>query len=161
MICLCEELSLSCWGLDGKIAILEDKHTVLKNFGLNDGNWLSFWNIDSRLLTMLYQSLDSKYDWFIVVYDYEKFSSDIEIKEAIILHEIGHITYPAGKDVICTDTEVQCDRIAFDYGQEEGIKKVLDLTLKMAYSLNNEMLLNMTEERQKHYTLYKEQMQAF
>lgn len=110
---------------------------------------------------MLYQSLDAKYDWFIVVYDYEKFSSDIEIKEAIILHEIGHITYPAGKDVICTDTEVQCDRIAFDYGQEEGIKKVLDLTLKMAYSLNNEMLLNMTEERQKHYTSYKEQMQAF
>ncbi|WP_264738094.1 hypothetical protein [Cytobacillus firmus] len=149
MICLCEELSLSRYGLYGKIAILEDKHTILKNFGLNDGNWLSFWNIDCRLLTMLYQSLDAKYDWLIVVYDYEKFCSDIEIKEAIIWHEIGHITYPAGKNIICTDTEVQCDRIAIDYGQEEGIKKILDLTLKMAHSLNNEVLLNMTKERQK------------
>lgn len=149
MICLCEELSLSYCGLDGIIAILEDKHTVLKNFGLNDGSWLNLWNIDCRLLTMFNQSLDAHYDWFIVVYDYEKFCSDREIKEAIIWHEIGHITYPAGKNIICTDTEVQCDRVAIDYGQKEGIKKILDLTLKMARSLNNEVLLNRTKERQK------------
>ncbi|WP_353050283.1 hypothetical protein [Bacillus sp. ISL-47] len=151
---MCEEIDPPRYGLSGKAAIIEDKQTVLKNFGLRDGNWLRLWNIDSRLLTMFYQSLDSRYDWFIVVYDYEKFCIDREVKEAIIWHEVGHITYPVGRNCISLENEINCDHMAVKSGQKEGLKKVLDLTLDMARSLNNELLIKLTNERKERINAY-------
>lgn len=154
MICVCEELYPPRYGLSGKAAIVEAKQTVLKNFGLRDEHWLRLWNIDCRLLTMFYQSLDPRYDWFIVVYDYEKFCIDREVKEAIIWHEVGHITYPVGRNSISVENEIKCDHIAVNSGQKEGLKKVLDLTLNMARSLNNELLMKMTNERKERINAY-------
>ncbi|MDP4172013.1 MAG: hypothetical protein Q8906_15495 [Bacillota bacterium] len=147
MICLCEVLDPVKYHLKSKVAILESKHASLAAFGLRDEKWLHMWDIDTRLLTLFYQSLDREYDWFIVVYDYPEFCSDREIKEAIIWHEIGHIDHPVLSNSVQLECEIQCDELAKQNGYGSGMKCVLDLTLKMAHSLNHPLLTHMTTVR--------------
>ncbi|WP_257985163.1 hypothetical protein [Bacillus sp. T33-2] len=141
------------YSLPGKVAILESKETVLNAFGLKSEQWLNVWDIDSRLLTVFYRSLDPVYQWFIVVYDYQTFCLDIEMKEAIIWHEIGHIAHPVHVGDANLDSEIRCDDLAIERGYKDGLKRVLDLTLKMAKTLNNELLANITSERQTRLAL--------
>lgn len=148
MICFCEELDESKYGQSGKIAVLENKTAVLKAFGLKSERWITLLEIDSRLLTLFYQSLDPAFDWFVVVYDYQAFCSDPEIKEAILWHELGHIQHPVHEHQHNLESEIQCDHLAVVNGYKNGIGKVLELTLKMANRLNNDLLAKMTSERQ-------------
>jgi hypothetical protein len=145
--CIGELLDTAKYGVPGKIAIVENKDAVLKVFGLKNEKWLSVWNIDSRILTLFYKAFDDEYDWYIVVYDYADFCEDPEIKEAIIWHELGHIEFPVYENQLSVDNEIKCDGLAIKKGHKEGLKKVLELTLKMAHSLNHDLLKKMTTER--------------
>lgn len=147
MICICEELDCSKYGLSGKVAILENKQSILTSFGLKNERWLQLLGIDPRLLTVFYHSLDSRYDWFIVVYDYSAFCKDQDIKEAILWHELGHIQYPVQAGMNDLDSEIKCDELAVKQGFQSGLEKVLDLTLEMARHLNHEILQQMTTAR--------------
>ncbi len=147
MICFCEELDSVRYGLTGKVVILEGKETILQVYGLKSGHYLELAGIDTRLLTMFYKSMIPGIDWFIVVYDYKNFCSDPEMKEAIIWHELGHIDHPVEKDQHNVECEIRCDELAIKRGYKEGMKRVLDLTQKMANALNNKLLADMTNER--------------
>jgi hypothetical protein len=145
--CIGEVLDSKKYGISGRIAIIENRFAVMKVFGLRDDDWLKVWNIDSRILTLFYKADESEFDWYIVVYDYEAFCADLEIKEAIIWHEIGHIEYPVYENQLSVASEIECDGLAVKKGYKEGIRKVLELTLLMAHSLNHELLKKMTTER--------------
>ncbi|RSD25427.1 hypothetical protein [Mesobacillus subterraneus] len=148
MKCIGELLDQEKYRVKGRIAIIENKETVMKVFGLTNAKWLNVWNIDSRILTLFYKSFESEYDWYIVVYDYPAFCADPEIKEAIIWHELGHIQYPVFEQQLNLDSEIKCDGLAIMNGHKEGMRKVLDLTLSMARTLNHEILTHITTERQ-------------
>lgn len=148
MKCIGELLEQEKYCIQGRIAIIENKEAILKVFGFRDGKWLDIWDIDSRILTLFYQSYDADYDWFIVVYDYPAFCADMEIKDAIIWHELGHIEHPVHQSQVSLDSEVQCDGLAIKNGHQEGIRKILNLTMKMAKTLNHEILTHVTFERQ-------------
>lgn len=148
MICIGELLGQEKYRDYGRIAIIENKEAILNVFGFKDGKWLDLWDIDSRILTLFYQSYDAEYDWFIVVYDYPDFCTDKEIKEAIIWHELGHIEHPVRQMHISLDSEIQCDGLAIKNGHQEGISKILNLTMKMAKKLNHEILTQITHQRQ-------------
>ncbi|MGG1574258.1 hypothetical protein [Fictibacillus sp. NRS-1165] len=145
MICLCESLNEEIYG--ERIAIIEDKSEIMRTFGLENEQWLHLWNIDNRILTLCYSSLDPKYDRFIVVYDYAFFCKDRDMKQAIIWHEIGHSQYPVLEGEINLHSETKCDELAFVKGCKPGLEKFLMLTYKMAKTLNNQLLLTMTKER--------------
>lgn len=147
MKCIGELLDQEKYGVDGKIAVVENKEAVMKVFGLKNEKWLNVWNIDSRILTLFYKSFEAPYDWYIVVYDYQAFCADQDIKEAIIWHEIGHIQYPVYENQLNLESEIECDGLAIRKGHKEGIRKVLELTLKMAHSLNHDLLTKLTTER--------------
>jgi hypothetical protein len=146
--CMCELLDQEKYRVNGKIAIVENKEAVLKVFGLRNGKWLDLWDIDSRILTLFYKSYEAEFDWFIVVYDYPTFCADKDIKEAIIWHELGHIEYPVLEQHLSIESEIQCDGLAIKNGHKEGIRKILNLTMKMAKTLNHEILTQVTFERQ-------------
>jgi hypothetical protein len=146
--CIGELLDSEKYYVNGRIAIIENKEAVMKVFGLKQEQWLKVWNIDSRILTLFYKSYEAEFDWFIVVYDYPAFCADQEVKEAIIWHELGHIEYPVFEQELNIDSEIQCDGLAIKNGHKEGMRKVLELTLKMASSLNHEILTQITTERQ-------------
>jgi hypothetical protein len=146
--CIGELLDSDKYGVIGKIAIVENKNAVMKVFGLKHEKWLNVWNIDSRILTLFYKSYEDEYDWYIVVYDYYAFCEDPEIREAIIWHELGHIEYPVYENQLSLDSEIQCDGLASKKGHKEGMRLVLELTLKMARSLNHDLLTRITTERQ-------------
>jgi hypothetical protein len=146
--CIGELLETEKYRINGRIAIIENKEAVMKVFGLKHHQWLKVWNIDCRILTLFYKSYEAEYDWFILVYDYPAFCADQEIKEAIIWHELGHIDYPVYEQQLSVDSEIQCDWLAIKNGHREGLQKVLELTLKMARSLNHEILTEITTERQ-------------
>ena len=148
MKCIGELLDSEKYRVNGRIAIIENKEAVMKVFGLKREKWLKVWNIDSRILTLFYKSYEAEYDWFIVVYDYPIFCAEKEIKEAIIWHELGHIDYPVYEQQISLDSEILCDGLAIKNGHKEGMRKVLELTLKMARSLNHDTLTQITTERQ-------------
>lgn len=147
MKCIGELLDSKKYGVSGKIAVVENKDAVMNVFGLKNDHWLKVWNIDSRILTLFYKAFEEEYDWFVVVYSYEDFCADPEIKEAIIWHEIGHIEFPVYENQLSIDNEINCDQLAITQGHKEGMRKVLELTLKMAHSLNHELLKKMTTER--------------
>ncbi|WP_409276056.1 hypothetical protein V1499_10685 [Neobacillus sp. SCS-31] len=147
MICFCEELDYEEYGLGGKVVILESKETILQAYGLKSDRYLELAGIDTRLLTMFYKSMMPGIDWFIVVYDYKQFCSDPEVKEAIIWHELGHIENPVEKGQLSVESEIRCDELAIMRGYKEGMKRVLDMTKKMARALNNQLLDDMTSER--------------
>lgn len=147
MKCIGELLDSKKYGVSGKIAVVENKAAVMKVFGLKNDHWLKVWNIDSRILTLFYKAFEEEYDWYVVVYNYEDFCADPEIKEAIIWHEIGHIEFPVYENQMSIDNEINCDQLASRKGHKEGMRKVLELTLKMAHSLNHELLKKMTTER--------------
>ncbi|WP_409305054.1 hypothetical protein [Peribacillus sp. SCS-155] len=147
MNCLCEVLSQEKYQMSQRVAIIEDKKTVLKFSGLIQKDWLTVWDIDSRLLTLCFDSLSDEYDKLIVVYDYEAFCADPEIKEAILYHELGHLTYPVLQGETNMEAELQCDQHAIVNGYKAGLEKVLQLMLSMARSLNNKLLLDMTTSR--------------
>ncbi|GAE44973.1 hypothetical protein JCM21738_1733 [Mesobacillus boroniphilus JCM 21738] len=46
------------------------------------------------------------------------------------------------------ESEIQCDGLAIKNGHQEGIRKILNLTMKMAKTLNHEILTHVTFERQ-------------
>jgi hypothetical protein len=146
--CIGELLDQEKYRVNGNIAIIENKEAVLKVFGLRNGKWLDLWDIDSRILTLFYKSYESEFDWFIVVYDYPTFCTDKDIKEAIIWHELGHIDYPVPEQQLSIESEIQCDGLAIKNGHQEGIRKILNLTMKMARTLNHEILTHVTFERQ-------------
>lgn len=146
MHCLCEVLDCKKYSIDKPVAILEDRSTIQKLFGLND-KWLNMFNIDNRLMTVCYDSLDGNYLRFIVVYDYEYFCSDPEVKEAIIYHELGHIKHPVAEKEINHLAEIYCDQNAILHGYLTGVKKVLSMLSKMAHSLNNPLLIEAAETR--------------
>lgn len=148
MKCIGELLGQKKYGINGRVAIVENKEAVMKVFGLSHGSWLDLWEIDSRILTLFFKSYEPDYDWFIVVYDYPAFCADNEIKEAIIWHELGHIQFPVFEKQLCITSEIQCDRLAIRKGHKEGIQKILELTLKMARNLNHEILTDITTQRQ-------------
>ncbi|WP_226641889.1 hypothetical protein [Mesobacillus subterraneus] len=148
MICIGELLDPAKYHVNGKIAIIENKEAVLKVFGFKSGKWLDLWDIDSRILTLFYKSYEEEFDWFIVVYDYQAFCDDSDIKEAIIWHEIGHIEYPVPEHQMSIESEIQCDRLAIQNGHRAGVSKILNLTMKMASSLNHEILTHITLQRQ-------------
>ncbi|WP_249745277.1 hypothetical protein [Mesobacillus boroniphilus] len=148
MRCIGELLDQEKYGVNGRIAIIENKEAVLTVFGFKNGKWLNLWDIDSRILSLFYKSYDAEFDWFIVVYDYATFCADKDIKEAIIWHEIGHIVYPVLEQQLNIESEIQCDGLAIKNGHQEGIRKILNLTMKMAKTLNNETLTYITFERQ-------------
>lgn len=150
LICLCEVLDERKYQLSGKVAIFEDKKTVLRAFGLTNEKWLQLWNIDSRVLTLCFDSLDQEYEKFIVVFDYETFCSDKDVKEAILFHELGHIHHPVLKGEISVEAEIECDQNAIKNGYRTGILKVLRLMLDMAKSLNHKLLIDMTMQRLQH-----------
>ncbi|TCN26077.1 hypothetical protein [Mesobacillus foraminis] len=152
--CLCEVLDCKKYSIDKPVAILEDKQIIQKLFGLND-KWLNMFNIDSRLMTVCYESLDGDFLRFIVVYDYEYFCSDNEVKEAIIYHELGHITHPVAEKEINHQAEIFCDQNAIFHGYVSGIRKVLFLLSKMAHSLNNPLLIEAAETRTKALEQFK------
>jgi hypothetical protein len=145
--CIGELLNQEKYGFMGNIAILENKEAIMKVFGLKNEKWLNVWNIDSRILTLFYKSYEAEYDWFIVVYDYSAFCSEPEVKEAIIWHELGHIHYPVYENQLNVESEIECDRLASKKGHKEGMRKVLDLTMCMAQSLNHDLLTEITTER--------------
>ncbi|RDU38843.1 hypothetical protein DRW41_04605 [Neobacillus piezotolerans] len=147
MICFCEELDDEIYGLGGKVVILEGRDTILQAYGLKSGRYLELAGIDTRLLTMFYKSMMPGIDWFIVVYDYNQFCADQEVKEAIIWHELGHIENPVEKDQLSVECEIRCDELAIMRGYKEGMRRVLDMTQKMARALNNKLLDDMTSER--------------
>ncbi|WP_079509179.1 hypothetical protein [Mesobacillus jeotgali] len=148
MKCIGELLNQEKYRAYGRIAIIENKEAILKVFGFRSQKWLDVWDIDSRILTLFYKSYETEFDWFIVVYDYPSFCADHDIKEAIIWHELGHIEYPVYEQKVNVDSEIQCDSLAIINGHKEGIRKILNLTLKMAKTLNHEILTQMTLERQ-------------
>ena len=148
MKCIGELLDQEKYRVNGKIAIIENKEAVLKVFGFRNGKWLDLWDIDSRILTLFYKSYEAEFDWFIVVYDYPTFCADKDIKEAIIWHELGHIEYPVLEQEMSIESEIQCDGLAIKNGYQEGIRKILNLTMKMAKTLNHEVLTHVTFERQ-------------
>lgn len=148
MICIGELLDPDKYGVNGRIAIIENKEAVLKVFGFKSGKWLDLWDIDSRILTLFYKSYEEEFDWFIVVYDYQVFCDDSDIKEAIIWHEIGHIEYPVPEHQMSIESEIQCDRLAIQNGHMAGVSKILNLTMKMASLLNHEILTHITLQRQ-------------
>ena len=147
MKCIGELLEQQKYGIQGRIAIIENKEAVLKVFGLSNGKWLDLWDIDSRILTLFFKSYEADYDWFIVVYDYPAFCADNDMKEAIIWHELGHIEFPVFEKQLSIQSEIQCDSLAIKNGHKEGMRKVLELTLKMARTLNHEILTDITSER--------------
>ncbi|SDM94064.1 hypothetical protein SAMN04488137_2689 [Fictibacillus solisalsi] len=147
MICLGEVLDQAIYR--ERIAIIEDKHEIMRTFGLEKEDWLQLWNIDNRILTLCYHSLDPAFDRFIVVYDYSYFCEDQEMKEAIIWHEIGHAEFPVTEGNIDLYSEKKCDELAFHKGYKAGLEAFLNLTYKMAKTLNNQLLINMTDERLK------------
>lgn len=147
MKCIGEMLNPDKYGFLGTIAVLENKEAIMKVFGLKNEKWLNVWNIDSRILTLFYKSYEAEIDWFIVVYDYPAFCSEPEVKEAIIWHELGHIDYPVYENQMNVESEIQCDRLASKKGHREGMRKVLDMTLRMALSLNHDLLKKITTER--------------
>ncbi|RFU69464.1 hypothetical protein D0469_09610 [Peribacillus saganii] len=149
MMCICEELDQKKYKLTGKIVIVEDKKTILKHTGLMSEDWMSFWEIDSRLLTGCFHSLNPDFDRIIVVYDYEAFCSDPDVREAILFHELGHITYPVGQGENNIEAEISCDQHAINNGFKCGLEKVLDLLLEMSQSLKNAVLADMTKHRLK------------
>lgn len=136
------------YGIQGRVAIIENKEAVLKVFGMRNGKWLDLWDIDSRILTLFFKSYEADYDWFIVVYDYPAFCADNDMKEAIIWHELGHIEFPVFEKQLSIQSEIHCDSLAIKNGHKEGLRKVLELTLKMARTLNHEILTDITSERQ-------------
>lgn len=148
MKCIGEILDADKYRVNGRIAIIENKEAVLKVFGFKSGKWLDLWDIDSRILTLFYKSFEAEFDWFIVVYDYQAFCDDSDIKEAIIWHEIGHIKYPVPEHQMSIESEIQCDRLAIQNGHMAGVSKILNLTMKMASSLNHEILTHITLQRQ-------------
>ncbi|WP_062233342.1 hypothetical protein [Fictibacillus sp. FJAT-27399] len=151
MICLCEVLNEETY--HERIAIIEDKQEIMRTFGLENEQWLRLWNIDNRILTLCFSSLDPEFDRFIVVYDYSLFCKDQDIKQAIIWHEIGHSQYPVLEGKIDLHSETRCDELAFTKGYKSGLEKFLRLTYKMAKTLNNQLLLSMTKERMKALNL--------
>lgn len=148
MKCIGELLNQEKYCIKGRIAIIENKEAILKIFGLKNEKWLELWDIDSRVLTLFYKSYEADFDWFIVVYDYPAFCADKDIKEAIIWHELGHIEYPVHEQQLSIESEIQCDGLAVKNGHLEGIQKILNLTMKMAKTLNHEILTHITSERQ-------------
>ena len=148
MKCIGELLEQKKYGIQGRIAIIENKEAVLKVFGLSHGKWLDLWEIDSRILTLFFKSYEADFDWFIVVYDYPAFCADNDMKEAIIWHELGHIEFPVFEKQLSIHSEIQCDSLAIKNGHKEGIRKILELTLKTARTLNHEILTDITTERQ-------------
>jgi hypothetical protein len=146
--CIGEILDPENYCVDGRIAIIENKEAVLNVFGFKSGKWLELWDIDSRILTLFYKSYEEEFDWFIVVYDYQAFCSDSDIKEAIIWHELGHIEYPVPAQQMSIESEIECDRLAIKNGHLVGVNKILNLTMKMASSLNHEILTHITLQRQ-------------
>lgn len=148
MKCIGELLDQEKYRVSGKIAIIENKEAILNIFGLKNEKWLDLWDIDPRVLTLFYKSYEAEFDWFIVVYDYPAFCADKDIKEAIIWHELGHIEYPVLEQQLSIESEIQCDGLAIKNGHREGIKKILNLTMKMAKTLNHEILTHITRERQ-------------
>jgi hypothetical protein len=146
--CIGELLEQEKYTVNGRIAIIENKEAILKVFGLSNGKWLDLWDIDSRILTLFYKSYEAEFDWFIVVYDYQAFCTDKDIKEAIIWHELGHIEFPVVEQQLSIESEIQCDGLAIKHGHQEGIRKILNLTMKMAKTLNHEILTQITFERQ-------------
>ncbi|WP_059170377.1 hypothetical protein [Bacillus sp. FJAT-27445] len=147
MICFCEVLDKDKYGLSGKVVILEGQDTILQAYGLKSGRILELAGIDTRLLTMFYKSMMPGIDWFIVVYDYKQFCADPEVKEAIIWHELGHIDHPVERDQLSVESEIRCDELAIMRGYKEGMRRVLDMTQKMARTLNNKLLDEMTSQR--------------
>jgi hypothetical protein len=137
------------YGLDKPVAILEDKHSLLKLFGIQSDFWLNMFQFDSRLLTVCFESLDSQYLRLIVVYDYQFFCSDHQIREAIIYHELGHIEHPVKEKEMNIQAEIYCDQHAVSHGYLSGVKKVLKLFSNMAYSINNTLLIEAAEARTK------------
>ncbi|MCM3121777.1 MULTISPECIES: hypothetical protein [unclassified Mesobacillus] len=148
MKCIGEFLEHEKYNAYGRIAIIENKEAILKVFGFKNGKWLDLWDIDPRVLTLFYRSYEDECDWFIVVYDYPSFCIDNDIKEAIIWHEIGHIEHPVPEQQVSIDSEIHCDNLAIKNGHKEGIRKILNLTMMMAKTLNHEILTQMTMERQ-------------
>ncbi|WNF21059.1 hypothetical protein [Mesobacillus jeotgali] len=148
MKCIGELLDQEKYRVYGRIAIIENKEAVLRVFGFKSEKWLDIWDIDSRVLTLFYKSYEDDFDWFIVVYDYMAFCSDKDIKEAIIWHELGHIEYPVPEQQMSIESEIQCDRLAIKNGHMVGVSKILNLTMKMASSLNHEILTHITLQRQ-------------
>jgi hypothetical protein len=145
--CLCEVLDPEKYALEKPVAILEDKESLLTLFGVPNDFWLCMFQFDSRLLTVCFESLDNEYLRFIVVYDYQFFCSDPQIREAIIYHELGHIQHPVKEKEMNIQAEIYCDQHAVSHGYLSGVKKVLKLFSKMAYSINNSMLIEAAEAR--------------
>ncbi|PLS17375.1 hypothetical protein CVD28_12485 [Bacillus sp. M6-12] len=147
MLCICEELDQAKYGLAGKVAIVEDKKAILKHTGLRSEDWLYFWDIDCRLLTGCFHSAHAEYEKIIVVYDYEVFCSEPDIREAILFHELGHLAYPVASGEQNLEAELNCDLHAVNNGYKNGLAIVLELLLKMSESLRNTLLADMTKKR--------------
>lgn len=135
------------YGITQRVAVFESKENILKSHGINE-TIISLYKIDTRILSLMGKTRNSdKYDYFIVVYDFENFMSDIDFAEAIIYHELGHINNPADIDNFNVEIEAKCDKLAIEAGYKEGLERVLQSTLHLMQCANNQQLIDKTIER--------------
>lgn len=122
-----------------KVEIIEDPELLLNtaNISLEKVDEL---NLDTRILTGMYGVVAGKQQSYqIVVYNYKEFSSDKELMDAIVYHELGHILYPVGnEDEI--EQELKCDRYSAENNSVESAYRMLC----MAYQEVKKLGLNRT-----------------
>ncbi|WP_409298970.1 hypothetical protein V1498_10920 [Peribacillus sp. SCS-26] len=135
------------YGVAKTIGIMEDKQFILESHGLADESQMILLGIDSRLLSVFCTSLSDDYSGFIVVYDYNYFCMDGELMEAIIWHEIGHLSHPVLVDTINIEAEIACDRMALENSGLSGILSLLQKTKEMGTHLGNRLLVELTDQR--------------
>ncbi len=164
MQCVGSILSSEKYGLEKPIIVLEDKKRLLNYHGKGAGFFFSINNLDTRILTLFTESNELAYSGCILVYDYANFTSDDRIKEAIIWHEIGHLTYPvrSGKELDLI-AEMKCDMLAVKKAGKRGLEKLLQNILLAGEKMNNDILMDAARKRldfiNKQYSLTEKKIE--
>ncbi|SES25883.1 hypothetical protein [Salipaludibacillus aurantiacus] len=148
MECVGSILSSDKYELEKPLLVLEDKQQLTNYHGKGIDFFFAINNLDTRILTLFTESNDRNYAGCILVYDFKSFLSDEKIKEAIIWHEIGHLTYPAGKgnelDIL---SEIKCDMLAVKKAGMSGLEKLLHNIVSAGEKMNNSILINAANKR--------------
>lgn len=122
------EVRTAALGFTQKVAIIEYPEYILHYQGIDSVDE----GCDTRLLTAIAPCLVPEYDYFIVVYSMAEMSKDMDVYNALILHELGHIHYPA-TGTVDVEIEAACDAHAVKYGYGQALKSVLSTATEIFF----------------------------
>lgn len=118
------------------IEVIENKDFFIEAIGITEEQVASN-NIDTRIFLAMeiYKDDPSDFNRELVVYDYEKFKEESQIKKALLYHEFGHLYYP-GSDI---QQELKCDKFATEKVGPQAMYDALNLAIKEMSKITSDL----------------------